>query len=110
MDKRGWTVKQFADEIGKSPEHARKLRNGTTFPSQDLTQRIADRLQIDAEKFRQQVDGDKCEQKFGRKPPEMEPPDLGPLTRIWSRLDPDERESLVCIANCLVTKRLRKRA
>jgi transcriptional regulator with XRE-family HTH domain len=105
VEAKGWSVKRFADEIGRTPEHARKLYTGLAFPSNDLALRIAQKLEIDQEKFQDQLDNDRWEKKHKKKPPESARPDLGPLEGIWERLDADERDCVFCVANCLVKRK-----
>jgi transcriptional regulator with XRE-family HTH domain len=108
MNAKGWSVKKFADEIGKTPEHARKLSTGRAFPSDDLALRIAQKLDIDHEEFQEQLDRDRWEKKYKKKPPESARTDLGPLEGVWEQLNPDQREYIICVANCLVMRRQRK--
>jgi transcriptional regulator with XRE-family HTH domain len=103
---REWSVKRFADEIGRGPEHARKLRNGTAFPSGDLAQRIAVKLGLDPAEFQAEVDVAKWEKKHGRKPPQTAHPELGPIEHLWIELSADQREYLLCVANCLLSQRI----
>ena len=108
MDAKGWSVKKFADEIGRTPEHARKLSSGRAFPSDDLALRIAQKLGIDHAELQEQLDRDRWEKKHKKKPPESERPDLGPLEELWEQLNPDQREYVFCVANCLTMKKPRK--
>jgi len=106
---KGWSIKRFADEIGRTPEHARKLSTGLAFPSDDLAVRIAQKLELDHAKLQALLDADRWEKKHKRKPPESERPDLAPLEDVWAELDADQRDLVICVANCLILKR-RKRA
>jgi hypothetical protein len=108
LRKRQWSVKKFADEIGRSPEHARKLRNGTAFPSGDLALRIAAKLELNSADFQLEIDAARWEKTRGRKPPQADRPDLVPLEGIWNELTAEQREYVVCVANCLLLKRIRK--
>jgi ribosome-binding protein aMBF1 (putative translation factor) len=106
---KGWSVKRFADEIGRTPEHARKISTGLAFPSDDTATRIAQKLELDHAKLQTQLDADRWEKKHKRKPPESEHPDLGPLENVWAELDTDQRELMLCVATCL-RRRKRKQA
>ncbi len=106
IDEKGWTVKRFADEIGRTPEHARKIRSGRAFPSDDLVPRIAQTLELDHAELQTQLDADRWEKKHRKKPPESEHEDLGPLQGLWTDLDDQQREVVLCVASCLrATKR-----
>jgi len=105
---RKWTLKRFADEIGRSPEHARKLRNGTAFPSDDLVPIIAAKLELDNTKFQSQIDAERWEKKRGKKPPMREYPDFGALEELWPELNDEQRESVICLAKCIVASSLNK--
>jgi transcriptional regulator with XRE-family HTH domain len=108
LDAKGWSVRKFADEIGRTPEHARKLSSGLTFPADDLVPRIAEKLGIDHAELQEQLDRDRWEKKHRKKPPESARPDLAPLEDLWEQLNPDQREYMLCVANCLVMRRQRK--
>jgi len=101
IEAKGWSIKQFADEIGRSPEHARKISTGLAFPSGDLTARIAEKLGIDQTELQKQLQTDRWEKKYKRKPPESERPDFGSLEDIWNDLSGDQRQVIICLANCL---------
>jgi len=105
----GWSIKKFADEIGRSPEHARKIKNGTAFPSGDLSEKIAATLDLDIHKFREQVEVAKWQRAHdGRKPPVSERTDLGHFERLWAALNEEQRGYVTCMARCiLVSKRKR---
>ena len=105
MEAKGWTIKKFADEIGRTPEHARKLYAGRAFPSDDLALRIAQKLEIDQAEFQKQLAADRWEKKYRRKPPQSAQTDLGPLEEVWEQLSSDQRDCVLCVANCLATKR-----
>lgn len=102
LKERDWSVKKFADEIGRSPEHARKLRNGTAFPSRDLIPRIAAKLELDNIEFQSQVDAAKWEKTHGKKPPVSEHPNFGALEELWPELNAEQREYVICMAKCIV--------
>src|SRR3954453_12750249 len=87
---KGWSIKRFADEIGRTPEHARKISAGRAFPSDDLAVRIADKLDIDNAKLQKQLAADRWEKKYKKKPPRSEHLDLGPLESIWEKLSTDD--------------------
>ena len=108
IEARGWSVKKFADEIGRSPEHARKISTGLAFPSDDLAVRIAQKLELDQAKLQGQLDADRWEKKHQKKPPESEHPDLGPLEDAWEQLDAGQRDLILCVAYCLKTKKHRQ--
>lgn len=105
IDAKGWSMKEFADEIGKTPEHARKISSGLAFPSDDLALRIAQKLEIDHSDLQRKLDEARWEKKHKRKPPESERPKLGPLEEVWEQLNRDQREYVLCVANCLITKK-----
>jgi len=105
IEAKGWSIRKFADEIGRTPEHARKLYAGRAFPSDDTAARIAQKLEIDHAEFQKQLAEDRWERKYSRKPPQSARPDLGPLEDVWERLNPDQRDCVLCVANCLVTKK-----
>ncbi len=65
MDKAGMSIGGLAAAVGVSYEHARKLAKGLTPPSQDLCERVARVLHIDAAEAWTLVQEDKLEQKFG---------------------------------------------
>jgi transcriptional regulator with XRE-family HTH domain len=109
MEAKGWSVKRFADEIGRTPEHARKISTGLAFPSDDLAMRIAQKLDIDHEEFRKQLAEDRWEKKYKKKPPESEHTNLGRLENVWAELNAGQRELVLCVAICLKAKK-RKRA
>ena len=102
---RGWTIRKFADEIGRSPEHARKISTGRAFPSDDLALRIAQKLEIDPDDFQGKVASDRFEKRYGKKPPQRARPDLEPIENLWDRLTPEQRDCVVCVASCLVARR-----
>jgi len=106
---RGWSIRKFADEIGRSPEHARKISTGLAFPSDDLALRIAEKLEIDPEDFQGQVASDRFQKRYGKKPPQRARTDLEPIEGLWDQLTPEQRDCVVCVANCL-TMRNRRRA
>ena len=101
IDEKGWSVKRFADEIGRTPEHARKISSGRAFPSDDLIPRIAQTLEVDHAELQTQLDADRWEKKHKKKPPESEHLEFGPLENVWSELNGDQRELILCVANCL---------
>jgi ribosome-binding protein aMBF1 (putative translation factor) len=105
---KGWSIKRFADEISRTPEHARKISAGRAFPSDDLAERIADKLDIDNAELQKQLAADRWEKKYKKKPPQSERPDLGPLESIWEELSTDQREYMLCVANCLIMKKRRR--
>jgi transcriptional regulator with XRE-family HTH domain len=105
LDARKWSVKRFADEIGRSPEHARKLSSGTAFPSDDLAVCIAQKLELDQTEFQKQLEADRWQKKYRKKPPESEHPDLGALEHLWVELTAEQRECIVCLADCLLSRR-----
>jgi ribosome-binding protein aMBF1 (putative translation factor) len=107
MDAKGWSVKRFAEEIGRTPEHARKISTGLAFPSDDLAVRIAHRLELDHVKLQTLLDADRWEKKHRKKPPESEQADLGPLQNLWTELNDQQREVILCVASCLKTQRRR---
>jgi transcriptional regulator with XRE-family HTH domain len=102
---KGWSLRKFGDEIGRTPEHARKLSTGRAFPSDDLVHRIADKLEIEHEKLQRLLEADRWEKKYKRKPPESARPDLAPIQGVWQELSKDQRVFLVCVAKCLKTKK-----
>jgi transcriptional regulator with XRE-family HTH domain len=101
---KGWSIKQFADEIGRTPEHARKISTGLAFPSDDLAVRIAQKLGLDHDKLQTLLEVDRWEKRRKKKPPMSEHPELGPLENIWSALNGDQRELVLCVAKCLRTQ------
>jgi len=109
LKERKWTIKKFADEIGRSPEHARKLRNGTAFPSEDLVPVIATKLALDSTKFQSQINVEKWEKKHGKKPPMRASPDFGALEDLWPELSDEQRESVTCLAKCILASSQNKR-
>ncbi|HEV7218760.1 MAG TPA: helix-turn-helix transcriptional regulator [Terriglobales bacterium] len=104
-----WSVAKFASEINRTAEHARKLQNGTAFPSADLAERIAVKLGIDPREFQKQLIADRWLRKHGQKPPQPEHSSMGPLQEIWHDLTPEQQECVLCVANCLMTKRISAR-
>ena len=108
LEARQWSVKRFADEIGRSPEHARKVRDGTAPPGPDLTRHIAAKLGLNLDELQEEVDIAKWEKRHSRKPPKPDHPDLGPLERVWKELTADQRQYLLCFADCLTRKKLRR--
>jgi transcriptional regulator with XRE-family HTH domain len=104
IDEKGWTVKRFADEIGRTPEHARKIRSGRAFPADDLIPRIAQTLDVGHAELQTQLDADRWEKKHKKKPPESEQVDLGPLQDLWKELNDHQREVILCVATCLKTQ------
>ena len=109
LKERKWSIKKFADEIKRSPEHARKLCNGTAFPSEDLIPRIAAKLELDNTEFQDQIAAARWEKKYGKKPPEREYPDFGALKELWPELNDEQRGSVICLAKCIVVARQNKR-
>jgi ribosome-binding protein aMBF1 (putative translation factor) len=104
---KGWSVKRFADEIGRTPEHARKISSGLAFPSDDLAVRIAQRLELDHSNLQTLLDADRWEKKHKKKPPESERVDLGPLQNLWTELSDQQRELILCVASCLKSQKKR---
>lgn len=104
IDEKGWSVKRFADEIGRTPEHARKIRSGQAFPSDDLIPRIAETLEVDHTELQTKLDADRWEKKHKKKPPVSEQVDLGPLQDLWTELNAQQREVILCVASCLKTQ------
>jgi transcriptional regulator with XRE-family HTH domain len=103
MESKGWTIKRFADEIGRTAEHARKISNGLAFPSNDLAERIAQKLSVDHSELQRQLDEARWEKKHKKKPPESVHPDFGPLEEVWEQLNLDQRRYMICVATCLIT-------
>ena|SRR2546422_11232658 len=108
MGMKGWSVPKLAEEIGRSPEHARKICNGKTFPSDDLAERIATKLEMDPAEFKERVAADRWQKKYKKRPPQTERMELGPLEKIWMELDSEQREYLLCVGNCLMMRRPRR--
>jgi ribosome-binding protein aMBF1 (putative translation factor) len=104
IEEKGWPVKRFADEIGRTPEHARKISSGRAFPSDDLIPRIAQTLGVDHAELQTQLDADRWEKKHKKKPPESEQGNLGPLQDLWAELNDQQRQVILCVASCLKTK------
>jgi ribosome-binding protein aMBF1 (putative translation factor) len=105
---KGWSIKKFADEIGRTPEHARKISNGTAFPSNDLTVRIAEKLEVDQTELQQQLDEARWERRHKKKPPTPAQVDLGPIEEAWRRLSQDQRQYVLCVANCFIMAKVSK--
>ena len=105
LDSMGWTIARFGKEIGRTPEHARKLRNGMAFPSDDLIPKIVIKLGLDGEKFRNMVLEDRWIHKHGKKPPTLDRHDLGSLELIWGNLCKEDKEYILCVASCLLKSR-----
>ena len=108
VDAKGWSMKRFGDEIGRTPEHARKIYHGRAFPADDLIPRIAEKLQADQVELQEQLAEARWEKRYKKKAPQPVRSDFGPLDGVWELLDSEQREYVACVANCLVMRKQRK--
>lgn len=90
---------------GCTPEHVRKILAGEAFPSRSLLQVIANQTNTTLSDLEQLLDRDRWNYKHGRKPPAATlPPDTTALLRYWDELRPQDKNTLLCVAECLHRK------
>lgn len=70
------------------------------FPSIDLQDRLAEILGIDRAKFTSTIQADRRYKMTQRSVPKGLP--KSPIDRFWEQLNYEQRESIMCVAECFV--------
>jgi hypothetical protein len=87
----------------------RKLEAGEALPGPDLQERLAEVLKLDYQLLREATENDRWLKKFGKEPPVAGWKSIAlPIERVWGRLSRNQREDILCIAECM-SRRNRKR-
>lgn len=92
--------KTLAAGLDRSLEHVRKLISGLAPPGRDLQPRLAEVLELELRLIEDAVESDQWFKKHGKKPPSSEG-FVSPLEKLWVQLTPEQRDQLVCVAECM---------
>jgi transcriptional regulator with XRE-family HTH domain len=109
MEKLGHTRKKLASLINRSVEHVRKLEAGEALPGPDLQERLAEVLKVDHQVLREATENDRWLKKFGKYPPVAGWKSItSPIEKVWRRLNRTQREDILCIAECMSRRNLKR--
>jgi len=94
------SLRDLANETGRTYEHVRKIAKGDTVPSRFMVQALADALKVDKNELDRTATSDRIRIKFGKIPLELakKNPELEPLERAWKHLSLEHKEALIDLA------------
>lgn len=108
MHKRNLDRVGLAAKLNRHPETVRRLEEGLSFPPSEVEDKLIAMLEMtpeEAKEFRHAVKCDRWVKDFGP-PPESAP--ATPIDAYWRDLTTEQRETLICIAECFTRPKANK--
>lgn len=100
------TLRDLEKTSGYSYEHLRKVRNGRSIQSREVSDKICDLLGLDKDEMWDLARTDKLKARYGEMPKELVPPADDRAKKYWPLLSRPEQDEVIAIVEGMARKRL----
>ena len=97
MEQREVSIRDLAEHMEATYEHARRMARGESIPSKFLLKELCKFLGIDFHAAEKASTADKIQEKYGTIPQEIagKTAGLDPIERVWPQLTEEQQQSVI---------------